>query len=109
MNSCCACVASHAAGSTNFLLEDGVDGMIYTDGDVNMLYEKVKKLVDDKCFRQSIAKNAYKKIFEVWNPNKSTYRLIEIIEAIINKTDLPEFKDGPCSNAEVLKHNWYKG
>lgn len=109
MNSCCACVASHAAGSTNFLLEDGIDGMIYTDGDVDMLYEKVKKLVDDKCFRQSIAKNAYKKIFEVWNPNKSTYRLIEIIEAIINKTDLPEFKDGPCSKAEVLKHNWYNG
>ena len=109
MNSGCACVASHAAGSTNFLLNDGVDGMVYVDGNVNMLYEKVKKLVDDKAFRQQVSKNAYDKIFNVWNPDKSTHRLIEIIEAIINKTEIPEFKDGPCSKASVLKHDWYKG
>ena len=109
MNSGCACVASHAAGSTNFVISDGVDGMIYTNGDVNMLYEKTKKLATDSTYRQQVAKNAYDKIFNVWNPTKSTLRLIEIIEAILNKTELPVFKDGPCSKAEVLKHNWYKG
>lgn len=109
MNSCCACVASHAAGSTNFLIDDGVDGMVYTDGNVDMLYEKVKRLVDDRSYRHSVAKKAYEKIYEVWNPDKSTLRLIDIIEAVIENKDIPEFENGPCSKAKVLKHNWYKG
>lgn len=109
MNSGCACVASHAAGSTNFLLNDGVDGMVYTNGNVNMLYEKTKKLVEDKEFRLGMSKKAYDKIFSIWNPTKSTFRLIEIIEAILNKTELPVFQNGPCSKADVVKHNWYKG
>lgn len=109
MNSGCACVASHAAGSTNFLIDDAVDGMIYKNGDVNMLYEKTKKLVENKEFRLGMSRKAYDKIFNIWNPDKSTHRLIEIIEAILDKTELPIFEDGPCSKAEVLKHNWYKG
>lgn len=108
MNSGCASVASHAAGSTNFLINDGVDGMIYTSGNVNMLYKKVKNLVDDKDYRKHISKNAYKKIFEIWNPDQSTLRLIDIVEAILAGTELPVFDDGPCSKAKVLKHNWYK-
>lgn len=108
MNSGCACVASHAAGSTNFLLEDGIDGMIYSDGDVDMLYKKVKRLVDDKDYRQHISKNAYSKMFDLWNPDKSTLRLIDIIEAILSGAPIPDFEDGPCSKAKVLKHNWYR-
>ena len=70
---------------------------------------QTKKLVEDKEFRLGMSRKAYDKIFDIWNPDKSTHRLVEIIEAILNKTEFPIFEDGPCSKAEVLKHNWYKG
>ena len=60
MNSACACVANHAAGSTNFLIKDKVDGLIYENGDVESLYQKVKYLVTIKCIMNGILQNRTK-------------------------------------------------
>ena len=109
MNSACACVASHAAGSTNFLINDGEDGMVYKSGDVNELYRKVKYLVDNKEVRERIARNAYSKMVTAWNPSESYKRMVKLIEALSEKGDCTLYESGPCSKAVPIKENWYKG
>lgn len=107
MNSACACVASHAAGSTNFLIEDKVDGLIYKNGDFEDLYSKVKYLVDNKAEREKIAKRAYEKMANVWNPAKSYKRMVNLIKSLIETGDCSIYEDGPCSKALPIKQNWY--
>ena len=108
MNSACACVANHAAGSTNFLIEDKVDGLIYKNGDVETLYKKVKFLVDNKTERERIARRAYDKMSNVWNPAKSYKRMITLIDALLKTGDCGLYQDGPCSKASPIKENWYR-
>lgn len=108
MNSACACVASHAAGSTNFLIEDKVDGLVYKNGDLDDLYQKVKFLIDNKEEREKIARNAYNKIHNDWNPAKSYKRMVALIDSLLQKGDCDLFEDGPGSKALLVKENWYK-
>ncbi len=107
MNSACACVASHAAGSTNFLINDGKNGFVYKSGDVQSLYSKVKQLVEKREYREEIAKNAYETMVNLWNPDKSYKRLIELIDAILKGKTFDLYEDGPCSKALPIKENWY--
>ena len=109
MNSACACVANHAAGSTNFLIQDNVDGLIYRNGDVEALYQKVKLLVDNKNDRERIARNAYDKMSNQWNPAKSYKRVVALIDSLLKTGDCELYEDGPCSKAHPIKENWYKG
>ncbi len=108
MNSGVACVASHGAGSTNFLTKDGENALVYVSGDVQMLTEKAKLLVDNKELREKIGKNAYKDIYENWNAKTSYKRMIQFINELKEKGTCELFEDGPCSKAEPLSHNWYK-
>lgn len=108
MNSACACVANHAAGSTNFLVNDGVDGLVYKNGDVEALYNKVKYLVDHKTERERIARAAYEKMVDVWNPARSYKRMVALIESLANGEKCTLYGDGPCSKALPIKENWYQ-
>ena len=108
MNSGCACIASHAAGSTYFLTEDGKDALVYSSRNVKMMYDSAVCLIKDKKFREEIGKNAYKKMHELWNPEFSSRRVVHLIDELIKNGDCTLYQDGPCSKAEVIKHNWYK-
>ena len=108
MNSGCACVASHAAGSTNFLIDDGEDGLVYHSGNVAQLYQRVKYLVDNKTERERLARNAYFKMVETWNPSKTYKRMVALIEELLHNKDCSLYTHGPCSKAIPIKQNWYK-
>ena len=108
MNSGCAVVASHAAGSTPFLVKDGENGFIYKSGDVNSLYEKIKKLLLSPELSEEFGEKAYKTIAEKWNADIAAQRLITLSETLISGKPPELYSDGPCSKAEILKNNWYK-
>ena len=109
MNSGCAVVASHAAGSTPFLVKDGENGFIYKSGDVNSLYEKIKKLLLSPELSEKFGEKAYKTITETWNAEVAAKRLIKLSEKILSGDKSPDlYPDGPCSKAEILENNWYK-
>lgn len=108
MNSGCAVVASHSAGSTPFLVEHGVNGLIYRNGNNNDLLNCVKKLLDDLDYCHSLGFNAYYTMVDVWNSDEAANRLIELCKGI-NNNCIVYYDDGPCSRAEVLWNNWYKG
>lgn len=108
MNSGCACVSSHAIGSTGFLIQHGENGLIYKDGDFDDLFEKVKTLIDDKNSRECISKEAYLTMFNTWNAEVAAKRFMILCEALEKGEDTP-FNDGPCSKAySICDKDMYK-
>lgn len=108
MNSGCAVVASHAIGSVPFLIKDGENGLIYENGNQIDLENKVMHLLNNTELRQSMGRKAYQTMAETWNAKVAAERFIKLAEFLLkteNKSAL--FADGPCSDAPILKNDWY--
>ena len=107
MNSGCAVVASHAIGSVPFLLQNGKNGFIYKDGDINDLFNKVKYLLDNEAERINMQKLAYETIINEWNAENAAKKLIELLTKLLNGENVETlFESGVCSKAKILKDNW---
>lgn len=96
MNSACADVASGAIGSVPYLLKSGENGLVYRDGDLDDLFEKVRFLLDHPEERAAYGKAAYKTMTDVWCADVAAERLLTLIENLQSGKDSP-FVDGPCS------------
>ena len=108
MNSGCAVVASHAIGSVPFLIKDGVNGLIYENGNQKHLEKQVCRLLDDDAYRRKTGENAYATISDTWNAQVASGRFVELAREIIKGNSVPNFfEDGPCSSAEILDNGWY--
>lgn len=109
MNSGCAVVASDAIGSVPYLMQDYENGLIYKSGDVNMLFEKVKWLLDNQSFAKVFGKKAYETITTEWNAEVAAERFLNLASHILAGEKHPDlYKTGPCSKAEITKDGWYK-
>lgn len=108
MNSGCAVVASHAIGSVPFLIKDGENGLIYKNGDIHDLCEKVEKLLNDSNYRYKLGQNAYKTMIEHWNADVAARRFVNLAQKLLLKENvLNLYPEGPCSQAELLQNGWY--
>jgi hypothetical protein len=65
--------------------------------------------VADKEKREEIARSAYRKLYEEWNPSKTYKRMVALIEQLLKTGDCTLYESGPCSKALPIKENWYKG
>lgn len=109
MNSGCAVVASHTAGSVPFLLKDGENGLVYRSGNVEMLCDKIKYLLEHPGEQARLGQNACQTIAAGWNASAAAARLLKLAEAILSGEKNPElYDDGPCSKAAVLNKDWYQ-
>ena len=108
MNSACAVVASHAIGSVPFLIDNGKNGFVYENGNIEDLYKKVKHLCDNPEKRIEMGKAAYETITKQWCAENATQRLYSIIKAKVEKTEEPIYTSGPCSKAEVITPKYRK-
>lgn len=108
MNSCCAVVASHAIGAVPFLIDDGVNGLIYKNGDTDGLYSAVRSLMDDDLLRNKLQQNAYRTIIEQWSAAVAAQRLLVLAEELQKQGKCDRFESGPCSRADKLKNGWYR-
>ncbi len=108
MNSGCVVVASHIVGSVPTLIKDGKNGLIYKAHDIASLTEEVEKVINNKCYRKEIAKNAYETIDTLWNPQVAASRLLEFCET----KDVNTYKEGPCAKdipiREPKMYKWLK-
>ncbi|MBR6602834.1 MAG: glycosyltransferase family 1 protein, partial [Clostridia bacterium] len=85
-------------------------GYMYKDGDIDDLFEKVKKLLDNADERKRIAKNAYKTMADEWNAENAAKKFVALCEKMLDGEYRPfPYERGVCSKAEILKDNWYKG
>ena len=108
MNSGCAVVASHAIGSVPFLIKNNENGLIYKNGDLDSLYNKVKYLIDNPDKQEVFGKNAYHTIVDLWNAEVAAQRFLKFSEEIEKYGYCDLYDDGPCSRAEVIKNDWFR-
>lgn len=108
MNSACAVVASHAIGSVPFLMKDGENGLIYKNGDIDDLYEKVVMLIENPTLREQLGRNAYETLAAQWNAETAAERFLALAQALLDGKKPGLFEEGPCSRAKILKNGWYK-
>lgn len=108
MNSACVCIANNAAGATNFLLDNNKDGYIYEENTVDSIYSYVKKAIESKEERERIARNAYQKMSELWNPALSCQRFITMLEELRERGECDKFTSGPCSKALPYSPKQYR-
>ncbi len=110
MNSACAVVADCAIGAVPFMIIPEENGLVYQTGDIDSLYLNVKKLLDERDFRESLARSAYATICREWNPKVAAYRFIKLAESFLvsNKT-VDCFESGVCSRAAILKDGCFLG
>lgn len=106
MNSGCAVIANHAAGSVPYLIQDGINGFIYKDGDINELFDKVVWLLNHEISRRKMGREAYHTIINQWNAENAASRLLTLSRQLLAGKDTP-FSDGVCSKAEIIEDNWY--
>lgn len=107
MNSGCAVVASHAIGAVPFLMKNGENGLIYQSGNVEMLYEKVKYLLDHPEEGTRLGHAAYRTITEEWTAETAAKRFVKLAQQLLDGEKHPNlFLDGPCSKAQILTERW---
>lgn len=100
MNSGCAIVASRMAGAVPYLVQDGVNGMIYDADCAGALYEKIRFLLEHPAEQQRMGAAAYETIVTTWNAETAAERLIQLLNALKDENDYTVlFESGPCSIA----------
>lgn len=102
MNSGCAVVCSHAAGSAHFLLAHKQNGMIYKSKSVSDLYNCVRYLIDYPDVRISMSKQAYNTITNHWNADVAAKRFRSITDSLLRGKGLIPFEKGICSISRII-------
>ncbi len=108
MSSVCVPVLSHAVGSSGFLVQHGVNGLIYHMGDAIDLADKIQYLIDNPTKTKEMALRSYKKVAEVYNGQVAAERLMLFIHEELAGIKHTMYSDGPMSNAPIMKNDWVK-
>ena len=104
MNSGCSVVACNAIGSVPYLIEDGMNGCLFTPKHIDEAFRKVKFLFDNDSKLKSIGQNAYSTMIAKWNADCAVARFMQLAEELSLEKDVSRlFEDGPCSEAEVIR------
>lgn len=92
-----AIIASTGAGSTNYLIENKVNGLTYNQSNIQELTYNLKLLILNKDLRDLYSRNSKYTITSEWSVNIISERLFELVE---NKMCNPmEYQKGPLSKA----------
>lgn len=98
MSNGCAVVASDEIGSVPFLVEDGVNGLVFKSEDLDSLETKVMSLLDNADCRRTIAANAMRTMRTLWSPQNAADNLLRLIDDLQAGRDT-SIAVGPCSKA----------
>lgn len=102
MNSGCAVVANVAAGATPYLIEHGINGFLYKNGNRKEFISYVRYLLSHPDFRLKIGKCAYNTIQNTWNAKKAAGSLLTLCKEALNQEPMGQEITGPGSPAEVI-------
>ena len=101
MNSGCVVFSSDAIGSTKYLIEDGINGFEYCDGNMDDLINKFKCIYNDIEKSHEIGKNAYLTIKTKWSAKESALRFFKLCQCVTADKNY-NIKDVPLSKAKVI-------
>jgi len=104
----CAVVASAEAGSVPFLIEDGVNGLVYRDGNYEDFEKKALSLIEDRDRTDSLGRRAADTIEKTWNAKVAAGELVRFCKEFFESGRPVPSKDGPMSRAQVIKAPGFK-
>lgn len=96
MSNGCALVGSKSIGSVPYLVDDGINGMIYSGTDVEDMTNKVRTLLDNPDKLNGIRVMAVKTMQEVWSPENAANSFISLAMSALDGNITP-LENGPCS------------
>lgn len=99
MSQGCASVVSNQIGSAFYLIENQVNGLLFESNNIESLYCNTMRLIKDKDLRNTLGLNAYRTMFDYWNPAKAAQNLIYLINTLIYNKKSALADKGPCSKA----------
>ncbi len=97
MSGGCVVVANEQAGASQELVQNGVTGLLFRDGDVEQLAGHLQRLADDYTLRVRLREQAWKQMQEVWHPRIAAERLVALSNGLLGKEEVPVFDNGPCA------------
>lgn len=119
MNSKCAVIASNEAGAVPYLIEDGINGLSYSDGNYREFEKKAlgailtdtlnpdiskgreKQINYDRLF--GLGEKAYETIVNTWNAEIAASRFVRLCTSLLRNGEETIPINGPLSRAENLK------
>lgn len=96
----CVVISDEAAGATNYLIENGVNGFTYRNR-IDTLFPELERLCTDEKYRKQIQKNAYEYMIKNASPKIAAKRFIELCSK-----DKP-YTTGICSEAPIIRSKWF--
>lgn len=103
----CAVVASNQIGSAPFLIDPGIDGVVFRSEDISDLANAVVTLLLNRDKLDAIARAGARKVTKLWSARTAAERLVEISERLLTDGRLSSFEDGPLSKADIIDEDWY--
>lgn len=100
----CAVIASACAGATPFLLEDGINGLIYQNNDVSELCRKLTYLIENPEEIVKYGARARETICDVWNAETAASNIIQLYESKARGLKFA-VQYGPASQSCVIERS----
>lgn len=97
MGSGCAVVASAEAGATGYLINNHVNGLVYSHNSFMEFLECVRTLCKDVVLRNSIMEKSRETIADEWNYKIAAQRLVKVSELLMSGCNPYVFYSGPMS------------
>lgn len=98
MSCACAVVANSEIGSVPYLIDNGVNGLVYDRGSVDSLVDCLVRLFDSYELRKRLGSEAYRTISEEWSPYKAAQNFLQLVGDLQSNREV-SIKHGPCSPA----------
>ena len=99
------------AGAPRVLIQDGVNGYVYPNGNLETMKKRVCALLKDRDLRLQMGQSAYETIRNEWNPQTAAERLLDVCQQLLSaggqkgrvfiSSDLHLPEEGPMSKAPI--------
>ena len=103
----CCVIASEEMGSAPFLIENGSNGLIFHNGDIDELVRCILRALKNENYARHLGEEAKKTVCGLWSAQEAADRLITLSRVIVeegfdNALTKAVYSDGPLSPASVM-------
>lgn len=104
----CTLLISNKIGAAPFLIKQKKNGLVFESGNIKDLVQKAEFLINDRSFREELARNAYRTISERWSPEMAAKNFVQVSKSLLysSSPEIPSF--GPCSESGPITKNWHQ-
>ena len=91
----CVVIGSNMTGAAKTIINDGINGFIFSDGDYKSLASKIEQLLSNKELYNKLLKQSLTDINQLWSPETAAKRLVAFCDANLKGESLPIYESGP--------------